>query len=76
MVETQTPAAATGTITATDHKEAELAIKYVLDKGENGYEGGIGGNSPVHGCFTPSKNTAKLPVSFLKMKMQQKLRKE
>lgn len=58
-----------------DDKEAELAIKYVLDKGENSFEGP--GGSPSYGRFSPSKkNTAKLPVCFLKLKMQQNLRKQ
>ena len=51
-------------------EDAELAIKYVLDKGDDNADMGS------YGRFSPQKNTCKLPVSFLKMRMQRNLRQQ
>ena len=56
--------------------EQELGFRYVLDKSgdsdvdenKHQYTASFGGH------FSPRKNTSKLPVSFLKLKLQRNMR--
>ena len=60
-----TPRSSTYKAEYTQEEEAQLGIKYVLDKGEPQED--LTHAFGQH--FAPTKNPSKLPVSFLKMKM-------